>query len=142
MTDVVVCEYADLVKYLEGRPGVSTTTYTTNYSSSSTSPTRSESKSPEPSSPKYATLVSTPLGTLSENRAGFKAVLLDFNNEVERLQAELSRLTVELGLREAELEAEKAVGDGLRDDLARSKVQLEQYKADDTTASKLVSRYM
>ncbi|KZT09677.1 uncharacterized protein LAESUDRAFT_741912 [Laetiporus sulphureus 93-53] len=122
LADLVVHEYADLVRTLEGRPRISPSSQS--FSSSATSSS--------------ATLVET----LVEGKSGLQRLLEEFNAETERLGAELSRQQDEYALLSAELEAECKRASDDRARLVAAEAALEKYQIDDNTAAKMVSRYM
>ncbi|CCM00489.1 uncharacterized protein FIBRA_02523 [Fibroporia radiculosa] len=125
LADLVVQEYADLVRTLEGRPRQVT-------SPRPSLPLGNESNSSS------ATLVDS----LSEGKSGLQKLLEEFNDETEKLAAETTRLHGEIALLSTRLEAERGRSERDRAQLAESLLRLEAYKIDDNTAAKMVSRYM
>ncbi|KAK7693863.1 hypothetical protein QCA50_003436 [Cerrena zonata] len=126
MTDFVVQEYADLVRTLQGQGR-----HSRNPSASSQNGAADEAPTPP-----------TPAESLAEGKTGLQRLLSEFNGESEKLTSDLHRLQGEVDLLAATLEVERKSSDELRSQLADALVQLDKYKADDTTAAKMVSRYM
>lgn len=127
MSDLVVQEYADLVRSLDGRSKVS-------------SSSRPSSSLPlgTPSSDSSLTLAES----LAEGKLGLQKLLEEFNGESERLATDISGLQSEIEDLTAQLQAERKSAEDDRSQLAEALVQLDKYKADDNTAAKMVSRYM
>ncbi|KAH9930674.1 uncharacterized protein B0H18DRAFT_992985 [Fomitopsis serialis] len=127
LSDLVVQEYADLVRTLEGRPktqaaSASTTSFPLGNAGNNSSTTLVDS--------------------LSEGKSGLQKLLGELNGEHEQLSAEISRLQGELGSLASELDVERNHGLDDRAQLAQSLVDMERYRIDDNTAAKMVSRYM
>lgn len=121
LADLVVEEYAALVRKLEGRPS------------------RASSASHD------AGVTSSPAALregLAEGRAGLQRLFGEFNAEVDTLSSELSRIRAESEQLHATLEAEKQRSEADRESLAKVMLELDKYKADDSTAAKMVARYM
>ncbi|KAL0576071.1 hypothetical protein V5O48_005899 [Marasmius crinis-equi] len=112
MSDLVVKEYADLVRSLEGR--------------GSTASAGSGSL----------------VDGLSEGKSGLQRLFNDFSSETEKLQSEVTRLRGQLAESESRLEGERKGAEADRILLAQIQHQLEKLKLDDRTAAKMVSRYM
>ncbi|OCH93807.1 hypothetical protein OBBRIDRAFT_789844 [Obba rivulosa] len=125
MADLVVQEYADLVRSLEGRAKPS-------------APGSVNSLIDSEKSGSSATLVDS----LAEGRSGLQKLLEEFNSENERLGREIDRLHGELDLKAGELSAEQRRSDLDRAKLAECQKRLAEYEANDNTAAKMVSRYM
>ncbi|EPQ57801.1 hypothetical protein GLOTRDRAFT_136666 [Gloeophyllum trabeum ATCC 11539] len=131
MTDLVVQEYADLVRALEGRK------------SSVTSPRAQRRVASDDGGGSVASSSSVTLvESLSEGKSGLHKLLSEFYAENERLEAEVQRLHGQLSLAEAKLKAEHKGGADDRAALARARAELDRLKADDNAAAKVVSRYM
>ncbi|KII88283.1 hypothetical protein PLICRDRAFT_140356 [Plicaturopsis crispa FD-325 SS-3] len=122
MADLVVQEYADLVRSLEGRPSSNVTAHPRDASGSSSS--------------------TTLVDGLAEGKTGLQKLLEEFNAETEKLEAEIVRLHGELATSEAKREAERKGAEHDRSQLGKALVELEKLKVDDQTAAKIVSRYM
>lgn len=127
LSDLVVQEYAELVRTLEGRPRAQAA------SASATSfPLGSAGNNSS------ATLVDS----LSEGKSGLQKLLGELNGEHEQLEAEISRLQGDLVNLASELDVERQRGNDDRAQLAQALVELGRYKIDDNAAAKMVSRYM
>ncbi|KAI0672763.1 hypothetical protein C8Q78DRAFT_1186771 [Trametes maxima] len=127
MADLVVQEYAELVRKLEGRArGPS--------SSSSVSSVDLQ----RPGNGSTVTLVDS----LSEGKLGLQRLLEEFNGQNERLEAEISKLHGDSALLYKELEVARLAAEHDRIELTKAFHELDIYRADDNTASKMVSRYM
>lgn len=127
MTDFVVQEYADLVRSLQGQG---------HSHSRNPSATSQNGGSEEVSAPP------TPADSLVEGRSGLQRLLSEFNGESEKLTSELHRMQGDIDSLTASLEVERKSSEEIRSQLAEALVQLDKCKADDTTATKMVSRYM
>ncbi|KAI0689426.1 hypothetical protein BC835DRAFT_1418520 [Cytidiella melzeri] len=121
LANMVLEEYAALVRKLEGR------------SSNSSSISREGD---------HSTSQPTPASSFTEGKAGLQRLLSEFNKENERLAFELGKVRSESELVHAQLEAERQRSEADRESLAKIILELDQYRADDTTAAKMVSRYM
>ncbi|KDQ50094.1 hypothetical protein JAAARDRAFT_200258 [Jaapia argillacea MUCL 33604] len=131
MMDLVVREYADLVRKLEGR-GTSLRSSSGSGSSISLGSTANGSIPPSPS----------PSHTLNEGKTGLVTLLTEFNTETSSLHSEISRLSDELDKVRVELDVEREVGLKERDELAKVRIECDRMKGDDSAAAKVVSRYM
>ncbi|EIN07016.1 hypothetical protein PUNSTDRAFT_144591 [Punctularia strigosozonata HHB-11173 SS5] len=124
MADLVVQEYADLVRELEGRhksPGHSRTS----------------------SSVSSSSIVSENLvHGLASNRQGLQRLFSEFSASSEAFEAEITRLHGELASLAAEREAERRAWEVERAHAAQTAMELEKLRIDDNTAAKMVSRYM
>ncbi|RDX46906.1 hypothetical protein OH76DRAFT_1442525 [Lentinus brumalis] len=127
MSDLVVQEYAALVRKLEGRPKAPST------------PTSVSSMDIQRSSSGSATTLAD---SLVEGKLGLQKLLEEFNGRNERLQSDMDKLHGDNGLLYKELEVARRTADHDRDELARALHELDKYRADDNTATKMVSRYM
>lgn len=123
MADLVVQEYADLVRSLEGRP---------NTSSRPTFPSHNEANDSTPSL----------IEGLEEGKLGLQRLLGEFYNESERLSKDISQLHSEIETLTFQLASERASTEEDQTKLAQVLVQLDQQSNDDNTAAKMVSRYM
>ena len=137
MSDLVVKEYADLVRSLEAKAGMRTHTHSRSDLSSSTlyDVSAAESNPATPSMPMLA-------DCLAEGRLGLQRLLAEFSTTTEKLQAELVHLHGELATSEAKCEVERKSTELSRAKLAKAQFELEKLKIDDNTAAKMVSRYM
>ncbi|KAF5390165.1 hypothetical protein D9757_002893 [Collybiopsis confluens] len=116
MEDLVVKEYADLVRSLEGRNNTELA-----LSNGST-----------------VTLVDG----VSESKANLQKLFFEFSQESERLLAETERLNGELGLSKTLLEAERKGAEEDRIYCAKAQKELQMAKLEDKSAASMVSRYM
>jgi hypothetical protein len=137
MSDLVVNEYADLVRSLEAKAGIRTPVHSRSGSSSSTfydaSATESTSTTTGPA--KLA-------DSLVEGKLGLHRLLSEFSTTTEKLQTELVDLHGELATSEAKCEAERKCAELFRDDLAKAQFELQKLRLDDNAAARMVSRYM
>ncbi|KAI0636522.1 hypothetical protein C8Q77DRAFT_1049756 [Trametes polyzona] len=127
MSDLVVQEYAELVRKLEGRarvPSDSASTSSIDLTSSSNAST------------------TTLVDSLAEGKSGLRRLLEEFNSDNERLEAEISKLHADNAMLYKELEVARLGAEYDRSELAKLQFELDQHRADDTTAAKMVSRYM
>ncbi|KAF6750528.1 hypothetical protein DFP72DRAFT_510549 [Ephemerocybe angulata] len=122
MGDVVVREYANLVRDLEGRMGVRRS------SSSSTASGKGGAGRLD--------------AVLAEGRSGLKKLMQDHDAEVSELQKRVSVLEGENEELTARLEAAQKAGEADVQARAQAEYELETLKVDDGTAAKMVSRYM
>lgn len=127
MSDLVVQEYADLVRKLDGRTRMPS-------DSSSTSSIDLQ----RPNNGSTATLVDS----LAEGKSGLQRLLEEFNGDSERLETEITKLQGDNGQLYKELEVARLAAEHDRSQLAKIRHELDKYHADDTTAAKMVSRYM
>ena len=125
MADLVVQEYADLVRKLEGRSKVP--------SSPPAAPSATHQRNGS---------VTSLVDNLAEGRLGLQKLLEEFNGRNERLQAEIAKLHGDNGLLYKELEVARQGAEHDRAELAHALHELDKYRADDNTATKMVSRYM
>ena len=110
--DLVLEEYADLVRTLEGRR---------------TGDDRASRSS---------------IDGLQNARLGLDKLLRDSNADSEKLHAEIAQLHETQEKLQLQLNAEKEAGDGLKRELAEAKLTLQKLERDDKAAAKMVSRYM
>jgi hypothetical protein len=133
MSDLVVNEYADLVRSLEAKAGIRSR-------SDSSSSMLDHASAMDSSS--EATGPPTLADSLVKGKLGLQRLLSEFSTTTEGLQAELIRLHGELAVSEAKCEADGRSAALVRDELARAQFELEKLKLEDNTAAKIVSRYM
>ncbi|KIP08889.1 hypothetical protein PHLGIDRAFT_34766 [Phlebiopsis gigantea 11061_1 CR5-6] len=122
LADLVVQEYADLVRTLEGRKSKGSPSVTIHANASDSSITLAES--------------------LAEGKLGLQKLLGEHDSEVERLSSQVSRLENENELLKTKLDVEQKRSGADRESLAQVLVELDKHRADDGTATKMVSRYM
>lgn len=121
LADMVVEEYAALVRKLEGRPS------------------RMSAVSREENVPSPPPILKE---GLSEGRMGLQKLLGEFNGEVEKLSSELSTLRSENEHLETILQVERQRSEADRESLAKVLLELDKHRADDNTAARMVARYM
>ncbi|KIJ59678.1 hypothetical protein HYDPIDRAFT_32902 [Hydnomerulius pinastri MD-312] len=122
MVDLVVQEYADLVRSLEGRKSVNPVV---------SSPTSNRSAS-------TITLVDS----LHEGKSGLQKLFVEFTGETEQLEAVIAELRGQVSSLQATIEAERKSAFQDRTSLAQARTELDKLKLEDQTAAKMVSRYM
>jgi phage shock protein A len=128
MADLVVSEYADLVRTLEGRkPSV---------------PPKSPSVLPEHGMTNGSSSTPTLTDSYAEGKKGLQKLLGEFSMESERLEAKVAKLESELAVVETKWEAERKTSELDRKLLATVQAELVKVRIDDKTAAKMVSRYM
>lgn len=130
MSDLVVNEYADLVRSLEMKAG--SRLVGESHSTSSITAENGETVNG----------AFTLTDSLSEGKLGLQRLLSEFSTATEKLQTELIRLHGELAVSESKREAEKKSLDSSRMELANAQFELQRLKLEDNTAAKMVSRYM
>ena len=121
LSDLVIEEYAALVRKLEGR--------------------RSKSPSsgiPEQKGDPNALL----LEPLAEGKLGLQRLLEETNAETDRLSSEIRRLQVENESLKAQVEAEGQAAYVNQKKAAERQIMLWSYEGNDWSASKMVARYM
>ncbi|KAL1754132.1 hypothetical protein FB107DRAFT_216271 [Schizophyllum commune] len=144
MSDLVVNEYASLVRTMEGR--ASNPLYRPSTPRTPSTPGSPASSPNDPSSSQLS-LQSTGssrslTSSLHEGKMGLKKLLSEFSGEIQRLEAEIARLHGELAISETKLQAEKQNAANDRAALARARHDLERHRLDDASAAEMVSRYM
>ena len=122
LADLVVQEYADLVRTLEGRKSKSSPSVAIHANGSDSSITLAES--------------------LAEGKLGLQKLLGEHDSEVEQLSSRLNQLADENELIKTKLEVEQKRSEADRESLAKVLVELDNHRTDDGTATKMVSRYM
>ena len=137
MSDLVVNEYADLVRSLEAKAGMRTPTRSRSDSSSSTLYDARIAQSAPP-----ATGPAKLADSLVEGKLGLQRLLSEFSTTTDKLQAEVFHLHGELAASEAKHKAERQSAELCERELARARFELQMLKLDDNTAAKMVSRYM
>ncbi|PFH48497.1 hypothetical protein AMATHDRAFT_149762 [Amanita thiersii Skay4041] len=130
MTDLVVKEYADLVRSLEGK-------LTARVSNGSALDLTHKNGTSD-LAPRGRLLAES----LEEGKFGLQRLVSEFAMESERLHSEIGRLQVELSISQSEMQAEKACCEAIHAELAKVQTELQKLRVDDITAAKMVSRYM
>ena len=139
MSDLVVKEYADLVRSLEAKAGMRTPAHSHSDSSPST---LYDASAMDPTTPAATTSTAPFADSLAEGKSGLQRLLAEFSMTTEKLQTELLQLHGELATSETKCEAEKKSTELSRVELAKAQFELQKLKIDDNTAAKMVSRYM
>lgn len=131
MAELVVSEYADLVRSLEGRRSIA--------------PPPVPPKSPNISEDVIVNgSSSTPTlaNSYAEGKKGLQKLLGEFSVESERLEAKIAKLESELAIVETKWESERKIAELDRKLLATVQAELVKIRMDDKIAAKMVSRYM
>ncbi|KZP18297.1 hypothetical protein FIBSPDRAFT_933562 [Athelia psychrophila] len=128
MADLVVREYADLVRTLEGRASVL--------------PPRPPSKDGAPDPDPDAAGGDGDGRGYAEGRRGLQTLLREFSVESERLEGRIAALEHELMLAGVNRESEGKASERDRALLAKVQAELVKIRVDDKTAARMVSRYM
>lgn len=124
LADLVVQEYADLVRNLEGRNSKG-------------------SRSPSTSVHDNATNANANLvERLAEGKLGLQRLLSEHGAEMERMASQITRLADENELLKTKLDVERKRSEADRESLAKVLLELDKHQTDDNTATKMVSRYM
>ncbi|KAF8516934.1 hypothetical protein BU17DRAFT_92308 [Hysterangium stoloniferum] len=139
MADVVVMEYADLVRSLEFRLSHSNATAATS-DSDLDGDAKDDSTAHDIRFLRRTGL--TPVDSLTQNRTSLQRLLYEFNAETANLQSEITRLHGEISAVQITLDAEREVSRSEREKLSEALATNERYRTDDTSAGKMVSRYM
>ena len=79
---------------------------------------------------------------LAQGKIGLQKLLGEFNQETERLHAEIHDLQSELEVIKAQQESERKLAEQDRRTLAHVQAEFDKLNLDDSTAAKMVSRYM
>ncbi|KAG0707854.1 hypothetical protein DFH29DRAFT_994861 [Suillus ampliporus] len=124
LTELVVHEYADLVRSLDGRKSSlgNGSALLQNGSASASSLTLVEG--------------------LHEGKSSLHRLMSEFASETEKRETSIAQLRNEIATLESTLEVERDSAAQDRAQLAKTQSELETLKMDDTTAAKMVSRYM
>lgn len=117
MSDVVICEYADLVRQLEAR---------------------SKMGDQDGIHTKSATLDSA----LSHGRFDLQQVIESFRSQYDETYLELEKTRGELEVARSQLLAKEQAEQAIMENFALTKAELDQLKINDETAAKMVARYM
>lgn len=132
---VVVGEYANLVRSMEARMGLGSTS--TLLSPDGTKVERDPEKL-------YSgdTLSVALANSLAEGKLGLKRLLSELHSDTEELHRQLGQLRGELEVLKSNHDAEHKGNHTLHLELAKAQAELHMLKIDDNTAAKIVSRYM
>ncbi|KAG6371843.1 hypothetical protein JVT61DRAFT_8838 [Boletus reticuloceps] len=120
MVDLVVQEYADLVRNLEGRKSAHDTPSIANGSTSTT----------------------TLVDTLQDGKSNLHRMLTEFSTESENLHATIAELDAQVSTLQMTLEAERITASHDRTLFSQTKTELDKLNLEDQTAAKMVTRYM
>jgi uncharacterized protein involved in exopolysaccharide biosynthesis len=82
------------------------------------------------------------LGFRLEREYNSKHLLTELRKDMEELQAQLDPIQADLAASESKLEVERKAAELDRTERTRVEFELEKMRTDDTTAAKMVSRYM
>ncbi|KIY49050.1 hypothetical protein FISHEDRAFT_28739, partial [Fistulina hepatica ATCC 64428] len=133
MADRAMGAYAELVRGMEGRRS----------SASHTPPPYHESSGDEADgTDKEKASSMSPLDSLEEGKRGLNRLFVEMSDEHERLEVELARLAGQLEDEQARAVAEAQGAADERELRAAAEGELARLRADDTTAAKMVSRYI
>lgn len=135
ISEVAVGEYADLVRSMEARIGLGST---------STLVLPDVPKVEEDSAENCSGVVTglTLANSLVDGKLGLKRLLSEFQSDTEELQRQLSQLRTELEVTKSNHEAERQGTHMLHLELAKAQAELHMLRIDDNTAARMVSRYM
>lgn len=120
MVDLVIQEYADLVRNLEGRKSVNHTPSISNGSASTIA------------------LVDN----LKDGKSTLHRMLTAFSTESEQLHATIAELNANISNLQMSLDAERITASHDRTLLSQTKTELDKLNLEDQTAAKMVARYM
>jgi len=120
MSDVVIGEYAELVRQLEVR--------SKNGGQSNADAIRTKS--------------STLDSALSHGRFDLQQVIEGFRSQYDETYQELEKTRGELQIARSQLFAKQQAEQAVMEDFAQTKAELDQLKINDGTAAKMVARYM
>lgn len=137
LTDVVVREYADLVRELDAARHAASSSPASSSSGSSITLASSVS-SGEGAQSSDVKLVNS----LAEGKLGLKRLLAEFDTETTRLEDEVGRLHDEMARVLADSEAVKMAHEECLEERAVLKVQLDKLRNDERSVAQKVSRYM
>ena len=79
---------------------------------------------------------------LAQGKIGLQGLISEFSQETEKLHAEIYDLQSELELVRTQRESEHKLAEQDRQALARVQTDFDKLNLDDSTAAKMVSRYM
>ena len=132
---IAVGEYANLVRSLEARMGLGS-------SSTLVSPDGTNAKGDLEKHYSGDTLGVALANSLAEGKLGFNRLLSELHSDTEELHRQLSQLRGELEVLKSNQEAERKGTHTLHLELAKVQAELYMLKIDDDTAARMVSRYM
>ena len=79
---------------------------------------------------------------LAQGKVGLQRLIGEFSEETEKLHAKIYDLQSELELVKTQLESERKLAEQDRHTLSHVQTELDKLSLDDSTAAKMVSRYM
>ena len=120
MSDVVICEYAELVRQLEARSRTGD----------------------EANADSVRTKSSTLDSALPHGRFDLQQVIEGFHSQYDETCQELEKTRGELDVARSQLLANQQAEQAVMEDFALTKAELDQLKINDGTAAKMVARYM
>ena len=132
---VAVGEYANLVRSMEARMGLGST-------STFVSPDGSKVEGSLEKHHSGDTLSVALANSLAEGKLGLNRLLSELHSDTEELHRQLGQLRGELEVLKSNDEAESKGTHTLHLELAKAQAELHMLKIDDNTAAKMVSRYM
>jgi hypothetical protein len=132
---VAVGEYANLVRSLEARMGLGST-------STLVSPDGNKVEGILDKHYSGDTLSVALANSLADEKLGFKRLLSKFHSDTAELHRQLGQLRGELEVIKSNHEVERKGAHILHLELAKAQAELHMLKIDDNTAAKMVSRYM
>ena len=135
MSLVAVGEYANLVRSMEARMGLGSTSTLVSPDGTKVEGDLEKHYSGDTSSVALA-------NSLVEGKIGLKRLLSEFQSDTEELHHQLEQLRGELEGLKSTYDAERKGTHTLHQELAKAQAELHMLKIDDNTAAKMVSRYM
>ncbi|KAL4064805.1 hypothetical protein V8B97DRAFT_1201403 [Scleroderma yunnanense] len=118
MVDLVVQEYADLVRSLEGRKSASIVNAS------------------------GVASAATPIDDLNDKKAGLQKLLAEFAQQTGDLETTVMDLQSQISFIQVSLNAERKTSIHDRNLLSQAQTELDRLRLDDQTAAKMVTRYM
>lgn len=141
MADLVVSEYADLVRALEGRKSVLPPKPPPKERESASSPDAAATATSSSSANENGRNVPL-VDSYAEGKRGLQTLLNEFSVESERLEARIAVLEQELVVLEIRGKAERDTAEKDRALLAKVQAELVKARIDDKAAARMVARYM
>jgi len=135
VSEIAVGEYANLVRSMEARMGLGST-------STLVSPNGINIEEDPAKHRSGDTLGVTLANSLVEGKLGLNRLVSEFQSNEEELHRQLGQLRGELEVVKSNQEAERKATHNLHIQLAKAHTELQMLKIDDNTAARMVSRYM
>ncbi|KAG8829439.1 hypothetical protein FRC17_006567 [Serendipita sp. 399] len=152
LADLVVREYADLVRAIEGRSRLSLPQSSTAAEGSSPEGSAHSKESSSGSSAAYSHSRSLsiqtelagakPIDKLNEGRAGLQRLLSEFHDQTEKMEEQMERLHGEVETLEMRLRSREQTLSDTVVELADVRSRLATAQREDKSAAKMVERYM